>query len=92
MALRLSIAILFGGTSPPKFDFTIRKKPRLNPQRWDTAPPLRGSRCLQIRTKRAGYLFSTARLWFEKQIWHDGAQCPHCQSRNVQSNITSARQ
>ena len=29
----------------------------------------------------------TARLWFEKQIWPDGAQCPHCKSHNVQLNI-----
>ena len=29
----------------------------------------------------------TARLWFEEQIWPDGAQCPHCKSNNFQSNI-----
>ena len=26
----------------------------------------------------------TARVWFEKQIWPDGAHCPHCGSFNVQ--------
>ena len=29
----------------------------------------------------------TARLWFEEQIWPDGAQCPHYKSNNFQSNI-----
>jgi len=29
----------------------------------------------------------TARLWFEEQIWPDGAQCPHYKSNNFQLNI-----
>ena len=28
-----------------------------------------------------------AREWFEKNRWPKGAECPHCNSKNVQSNI-----
>ena len=28
-----------------------------------------------------------AREWFEKNRWPDGPECPHCNSKNVQSNI-----
>ena len=30
----------------------------------------------------------TARKWFEKQIWPDGAKCPDCGTFNVQSDIS----
>ena len=29
----------------------------------------------------------TSRQWFEKNIWPDGAYCPHCGSFDVQCNI-----